>query len=285
MNRKHIYSGWFLLPAIVVFGIFFLLPMVMSLFFSLTVWDFDSWSFIGLENFRVFFSERTLNVSVLNTLKYAVLTSGLKVVLAFFLALFLNSKIKTKGFLRAVAFFPNLVSTIAVGITFRALMHPSKGIINGALELLGIVGVDWLGNPDIALLSIIITDVWKGVGVATVIYLAGLQSIDRSYYEAASLDGASRWQQIRDITLPLVRPAMNSVIILSFVGGMRSFDLIWAMTSGVPTAATNVIASAVYGQYAAGFYGLATAGNVVMLVLISLIVFPLQKFLISREVQ
>ncbi len=285
MDHKKIYTGWFMLPAIVVFGVFFLLPMVMSLFFSMTVWDFDSYTFVWFENFRVFFSERTLNVSVLNTLTYAVLTSGLKVVLAFFLALFLNSKLKTKSFLRAVVFFPNLVSTIAVGITFRALMHPSKGIINGFLELLGMVGVDWLGNPDIALFSIILTDVWKGVGVATVIYLAGLQSIDRSYYEAASLDGASKWQQTRSITLPLVRPAMNSVIILSFVGGMRSFDLIWAMTSGVPTSATNVISSAIYGQYAAGFYGLATAGNVVMLALIALIVFPLQKFLVSREVQ
>ncbi|MDL2294467.1 sugar ABC transporter permease [Ruminococcaceae bacterium OttesenSCG-928-D13] len=263
---------------------FFLLPMVMSLYFSLTVWDFSSFRFVGLENFRVFFSERTLSVSVRNTLVYAVLTSGLKVVLAFFIALFLNSKIKSKGFLRSVIFFPNLVSTIAVGITFRALMHPSKGLFNTVLGFFGLPNVDWLGNPDIALLSIIATDVWRGVGVATVIYIAGLQAIDRSYYEAASIDGASKWQQVRTITLPLVRPAMNSVIILSFVSGMRCFDLIWAMTSGVPTAATNVIASAIYNQYAAGFYGLSTAGNVVMLVLISVIAFPLQKFLISREV-
>jgi raffinose/stachyose/melibiose transport system permease protein len=284
MNHKYIYSGWFMFPAVAVFSIFFLVPMIMSFYFSLTVWDFSSFRFIGLENFKVFFSERTLSVSVRNTLIYATFTSGLKVILAFFLALFLNSGIKTKGFLRSVAFFPNLVSTIAVGITFKSLMHPSKGIINAALELIGIEGVDWLGDAGMAIYSIIITDVWKGVGVATVIYIAGLQSIDRSYYEAASIDGANKWQQIRGITLPLVRPAMNSVIILSFVGGMRSFDLIWAMTSGVPTATTNVISSAIYSQYAAGFYGLATAGNVVMLLLISLIVFPLQKYLTSREV-
>lgn len=284
MKKKYMYSGWFLLPALIVFGVFFLLPMVMSLFFSLTVWDFSSYRFVGLENFKVFFSDRTLSVSVRNTLVYAVSTSGLKVILGFFIALFLNSKIKSKGFLRAVVFFPNLVSTIAVGITFRALMHPSKGLFNTVLGLFGLSGIDWLGNPDLALFSIIATDVWKGVGVATVIYIAGLQAIDRSYYEAASIDGASKWQQTRYITLPLVRPAMNSVIILSFVGGMRTFDLIWAMTSGVPTAATNVISSAIYNQYAAGFYGLATAGNVVMLVLISVIAFPLQKLLVSREV-
>lgn len=284
MNKKYVYTAWFVFPAALIFGVLFLLPMVMSLYFSLTVWDFNSNRFVGLENFFLFFSERTLNVSVKNTFIYAIGTSGLKVTIAFFIALFLNGALKTKGFLRAVVFFPNLVSTIAVGIAFRALMHPSKGLINGALGIFGIPNVDWLGNQSLALYSIILTDLWKGVGVATVIYIAGLQSIDRSYYEAASIDGANRWQQIRFITLPLVRPAMNSVIILAFVSGMRSFDLIWAMTSGVPTASTNVIASAIYNQYASGFYGLATAGNVVMLVLISVIAFPLQKFLISREV-
>lgn len=284
MNKKYIYSGWFMFPAVAVFSVFFLLPMVMSLYFSLTVWNFNSVRFVGFENFKMFFSERSLSGSVKNTLLYAVLTSGTKVVLAFFLALFLTSNIKTRGFLRSVVFFPNLVSTIAVGITFSALMHPSKGLFNAVLSLLGIPSVDWLGNIGIALYSVILTDVWKGVGVATVIYIAGIQSIDRSYYEAASIDGASQWQRIRYITLPLVRPAMNSVIILSFVGGMRSFDLIWSMTGGGPGFATDVMASVIYTQYAAGFYGLSTAGNVIMLLFIAVIAFPLQKFLISREV-
>lgn len=284
MNKKYIYSGWFMFPAVAVFSVFFLLPMVMSLYFSLTVWNFNSVRFVGFENFKMFFSERSLSGSVKNTLLYAVLTSGTKVVLAFFLALFLTSNIKTRGFLRSVVFFPNLVSTIAVGITFSALMHPSKGLFNAVLSLLGIPSVDWLGNTGIALYSVILTDVWKGVGVATVIYIAGIQSIDRSYYEAAAIDGASQWQRIRYITLPLVRPAMNSVIILSFVGGMRSFDLIWSMTGGGPGFATDVMASVIYKQYAAGFYGLSTAGNVIMLLFIAVIAFPLQKFLISREV-
>lgn len=283
MDKKYIYSGWFMFPAVVIFGVFFLLPMVMSLYFSLTVWNFDSARFVGLENFKMFFSERSLAGSVKNTLIYAVLTSGTKVVLAFFLALFLTSNIKARGFLRSVVFFPNLVSTIAVGITFSALMHPSKGLFNAVLSLFNVPGIDWLGNTRTALYSVILTDVWKGVGVATVIYIAGLQAIDRSYYEASSIDGASQWQRIRYITLPLVRPAMNSVIILSFVGGMRSFDLIWSMTGGGPGFATDVMASVIYKQYAAGFYGLSTAGNVIMLLLIAVIAFPLQKFLISRE--
>ncbi|HJA11530.1 MAG TPA: sugar ABC transporter permease [Candidatus Mediterraneibacter merdipullorum] len=284
MNRKRIYSNWFMVPAMVIFTIFFLVPTAISFFFSLTVWNFDSFTFCGLDNYMTFFSDEALYNSIVNTLIYAVLTCVLKLVLAFFIAVFLNSKIKTKNFLRSVVFFPNLISTVAVGITFSALMHPTKGLFNKVIEALGGAGIDWLGNTDIALYSVILTDVWKGVGVATVIFIAGMQSIDKTYYEAASIDGATGWQSLKSITVPLSRPAMNSVIILSFIGGLRTFDLIWAMTGGGPGYATEVMASTVYKQYAAGYYGLSTAGNVIMFVLIALLAFPLQKFLLSKEV-
>jgi raffinose/stachyose/melibiose transport system permease protein len=284
MDKKKMYSGWFLVPALTIFTLFFIIPMVVSLFFSMTVWNFRDFKFIGLDNFKMFFTERSLNIGIKNTLMYAVLTCSLKVILGMLIAVFLTSAIKTKNILRSIVFFPNLVSTIAVGITFSALMHPSKGLINKVLESMGVQGIDWLGNIHIALFSVIGTDVWKGVGVATVIYIAGIQSIDKTFYEAASIDGANGWKQFLNITLPLCRPAMNSVIILAFIGGMRSFDLIWAMTGGGPGFATDVVASIVYKQYAAGFYGLSTAGNVVMFILIAVIVFPLQKYLLSKEV-
>lgn len=240
-------------------------------------------SFAGLKNFKIFFSDESMTIGIKNTLIYAVATSGLKVILGFMLGIFLTSAIKTKNILRSIVFFPNVVSTIAVGITFSALMHPSKGLINKALDVIGVTGPDWLGNINMALGSVIATDIWKGVGVATVIYIAGITAIDRSYYEAASIDGATGWQCIKNITLPLCRPAMNSVIILSFIGGLRSFDLIWAMTGGGPGFATDVMASIIYKKYAAGYYGLSTAGNVIMFIMIALLAFPLQKFLQSKE--
>ncbi|GAA0801882.1 sugar ABC transporter permease [Clostridium sp. AF19-22AC] len=285
MDKKKIYSNWFIVPAMVIFTVFFLLPMVISFFFSMTVWDFNSFTFCGFDNFKTFFSDSSLYSSVINTLIYAILTCGLKLIIAFFLAVFLTSKIKTKNFLRSVVFFPNLISTIAVGITFCALMHPSKGLINQVITMLGGTGMDWLGNTKTALYAVILTDVWKGVGVATVIFIAGMQSIDKTYYEAASIDGATAWEQLKAITVPLSRPAMNSVIILAFIGGMRTFDLIWAMTGGGPGYATEVMASTVYKQYAAGFYGLSTAGNVIMFAVIALLAFPLQKFLLSKEAE
>ncbi|MDF2614174.1 MAG: sugar transporter permease [Clostridia bacterium] len=284
MDNKKMYSGWFLVPALTIFTLFFIVPMVVSLFFSMTVWNFTDFKFVGLDNFKMFFTEKSLNISIKNTLIYAVLTCGLKVVLGILIAVFLTSAIKTKNILRSIVFFPNLVSTIAVGITFSALMHPSKGLFNKVLENIGVPAIDWLGNIQIALFSVVGTDVWKGVGVATVIYIAGIQSIDKTFYEAASIDGANSWKQFLNITLPLCRPAMNSVIILAFIGGMRTFDLIWAMTGGGPGFATDVVASIVYKQYAAGFYGLSTAGNVVMFILIAVFAFPLQRYLLSKEV-
>ena len=285
MDKKKIYSLWFLAPALTIFLVFFIIPMVISLFFSLTVWDFEKFTFVGLDNFKMFFSERTLNIGIINTLIYAALTSGLKVVLAFLIAVFLTSAIRTKNIIRLMVFFPNLVSTIAVGITFTAFMHPTKGVFNKFIEFFGGTGIDWLGNADLALYSVIGTDVWKGLSIATMIYIAGISSIDKTYYEAAAIDGANGWQKIRLITLPLCRPAMNSVIILSFIGGLRCFDLIWTLTGGGPGFSTDVMASIVYKQYASGFYGLSTAGNVIMFILIAILAFPLQRFLQRREVE
>ena len=284
MNKKKVYSTWFLVPALTIFLVFFIIPMVTSLFFSLTVWDLKSFTFCGLDNFKTFFGERSLSISVRNTLIYAFMTSGLKVVIAFFIALFLTSKIRTKNFLRALVFFPNLVSAVAIGSVFKALMHPSKGLINAALEAIGIAGPNWLGDTNLALFSVIAVDVWKGVSISTVIFIAGITSIDSSYYEAASIDGATRWQTIRHIVMPLVRTSTNTIITLSLIGGLRCFDLIWAMTKGGPGFATDVLSSVVYKQYASGFYGLSTAGNVIMFILIAIIAFPLQRFLNRREV-
>lgn len=284
MNKKKVYSTWFLVPALTIFLVFFIIPMVTSLFFSLTVWDLKSFTFCGLDNFKTFFGERSLSISVRNTLIYAFMTSRLKVVIAFFIALFLTSKIRTKNFLRALVFFPNLVSAVAIGIVFKALMHPSKGLINAVLEAIGIAGPNWLGDTNLALFSVIAVDVWKGVSISTVIFIAGITSIDSSYYEAASIDGATRWQTIRHIVMPLVRTSTNTIITLSLIGGLRCFDLIWAMTKGGPGFATDVLSSVVYKQYASGFYGLSTAGNVIMFILIAIIAFPLQRFLNRREV-
>jgi len=277
------YSVWFLVPLLLIYMVLFIVPTIISFFFSMTVWTLTDFRFVGLYNFITFFSEYSLRIGVKNTLIYAVLTCSFKAVLALVLAVLLTSKIKTKHVIRSIVFFPHLVSTVAIGLTFSSFMHPTRGLFNSLLARIGIEGPDWLGNPAMALYSVIFTDVWKGVSVATVIYIAGLMAIPETYYEAASIDGAGSFARFKHITLPLVQSSINTVIILAFIGGIRTFDLIWSMTRGGPGFATDTLASIIYKQYAAGFFGIATAGNVIMLFLIAFLAFPLYRFLISRE--
>jgi raffinose/stachyose/melibiose transport system permease protein len=282
-QRRSPYPTWFFLPAAVIYGVLFLWPTLTSFYYSLTRWSLFDATFIGLDNFVQFFREPFLVQGLINTVIYAVLTSGLKVVLGMMLALLLTSNIIARGYLRSVVFFPVLVSTVGVGITFTVLMHPTQGMINEGLALLGIQGPGWLVDPRLALISVALVDVWKGVGLATVIYIAGLVAIPQDYYEAARIDGATKWQNFWYVTLPLSRPATATVITLSFIGGLRTFDLIWAMTKGGPGFASDTIASVIYKQYQSGFFGLSTAGNVVLFILIGILVFPLNWFLNRRQ--
>ncbi|HET7689809.1 MAG TPA: sugar ABC transporter permease [Nocardioidaceae bacterium] len=278
------YPLWFYLPAGVVFAALFLVPTVVSFYFSLTRWTLFDSEFIGLENYINFLQEPALTKGLVNTFIFAFVTSGLKVVLGMALAMLLTRKIIARGYLRSVVFFPVLVSTIGVGLTFQVLMDPADGLINQALNVFGIAGPGWLVDPSWALLSIALTDVWKGLGLATVIYIAGITAIPQEYFEAAHTDGASGWQVFRHIILPLSFPATSTVIMLSLIGGLRSFDLIWAMTGGGPGFTSDVIGSVIYKQYQAGFYGLSTAGNVILFLLVTAIVFPLSRVLNRREV-
>nr|GID85056.1 bicyclomycin resistance protein [Actinoplanes derwentensis] len=282
-RQKSPYPYWFLIPGGLVFTVFFLVPSVMAFWFSLTRWTLFDQEFIGLDNYAQFFREPALASGLWHTLVYATVTSGLKVILGMALAVLLTGPILGRGFMRSVAFFPVLVSTIGVGLTFQVLMHPTEGVINQLLSWIGITGPAWLVDPDWALLSVAFVDVWQGVGLATVIYMAGILSIPGEYFEAARVDGAGAWHRFRNITLPLAKPATVSVILLSLIGGLRKFDLIWAMTKGGPGFTSDVMASVIYKQYQAGFYGLSTAGNVVLFLLVILIALPLFWFFNRKD--
>lgn len=278
------YPYLFYLPAGLVYSVFFIVPTAMAFYFSLTRWSLFSAQFIGLDNFATFLSDPQLLSGLRNTIIYAVITSGLKVVISLPLAMLLTSNLRLKGLFRGIIFFPVLVSTVAVGITFAALMQPSYGLINSALGALGLPTPDWLGNPSLALYSVALVDVWKGIGIAMVIFIAGILSIPEDYFEAARLEGGT-WAKFRHVIIPLARNATFTVILLSFIGGLRSFDLIWTMTHGGPGFASDVLTSVIYKEYQAGFYGLSTAGNVVLFILVTAIVYPLMRFFNRMELE
>lgn len=281
---KHTYKYWMAMPGLVIYLLIFGIPTFLSFYFSLTRWNLMDASFIGIENFVTFFSQSNLRTALLNTFIYAFSTSLSKVIFGLFIASALCGKFKSAGYLKSIIYFPTLLGFVVVGIAFSSLMHPS-GIINQGLAHLGIAKVRWLINPKIALFSIILVDFWKGIGVTTVIYIAGLKAISPDYYEAAKIDGANRVQTFSFITLPMIVSSINTVLTLSLIGGLKSYELILTMTEGGPGFSTEVLGLVVYKLFGQGMYGLATAGSVILFVSISIIIFPLNHFVSKMEVE
>jgi len=282
---KSYYPRSFFIPTILLYFVFFLIPSVASFYFSLTRWSLFDSRFIGLGNFVEFIQNPQLYTSFIHTLIYAFITSGTKIVIGFFLAVLLTGPVVGRGYLRAVVFFPVLVSTIGVGIMYKSLLDPFHGMVNAVLQFFGLGQPGWFTDPQLAIYTIAAVDIWKGVGIATLIFMAGIVAIPQEYFEAARIDGAGAWKTLREITMPLSRGATATVIILSLIGGLRSFDIIWATTGGGPGFTSDVIASVIYKEYQAGFYGLSAAGNVVLFLVVTVIMVPLTYVLNRRQVQ
>ena len=229
------YPHWFLLPGAAVYAALFIIPSFASFYFAFTRWTFFDVTFIGFDNFVTFFNDPQLSKAFTNTLIYGALTSVLKVVLGLGLGMLFTSDILAEG--TCVQWCSSLFwsSTVGVGITFQALLDPFDGVMNNVLAIFGIDGPGWLTNPDLVLYSIIGIDVWKGRSCRA--HLHG-----RSRFDPARVlrSGEGRWCErvgdFRFITLPFVRPATTTVVILSLIGGLRSFEIIWATTGGGPVS-------------------------------------------------
>ncbi len=283
---KKYYSYVLLIPAALLYFTFFILPTFTSFYFSLTNWNLFGSQFIGLDNFVQFFQEESLAIGLKNTFIYTGVSLCLKMVLGLLLALALNMKLRTQSYLRVVFFFPYVISTLVIGLIFNAILHPS-GVFNKGLEFIGLgfLSQKWLTDPNIVIYTVSFIEVWKFLGVCAVILIAGLKSIPESYYEAAKVDGVNRRTSLFHITLPLLRSSLNTVFILSLIGGLRSFEIVFVLTQGGPGHYSELLSTVIYKQFANGYYGLATAGSVIMFVVVSIIVFPVYIYLTKKEIQ
>ena len=282
-TRRHALPLWFHIPGGVLFIVLFAVPTFASFYFSLTRWTLFDTEFIGLENYKLFFTEPMMVTGFVNTFIYGVATSAAKVVLGLALGILLTAKIIARGYLRSVVFFPVLVSTIGVGITFKILLDPFDGTVNKVLSLAGIAGPGWFTDPDLALWSIILVDIWKGVGIATLIFIAGLVAIPQEYYEAAKVDGATGWQNFRHITAGVAGYGDGCAVVADRWAAVLRADL--GDDQGGPGFVSDVLGSVIYKNYQAGFYGLSTAGNVVLFVVVTAIIVPISIYFNRREVQ
>jgi multiple sugar transport system permease protein len=306
MAREDAIAGWlFVLPAIVIFGTFIFWPILQVLWLSFHEWSVitPEKPFVGIDNYRTLFANGDFHIALRNTLWFALGVVPTQTALGLVLAVLANQKIKGKGFFRTAFYFPSISSSVVISIIFLWL-YSQRGLINFALQQLGFptprppwlanprgvielalngVGIEnvsiWLAGPSVALLSIMMMNIWTTMGTMMVIFLAGLQNISTDVYEAASIDGASRRQQFFHITVPLLRPVVFFVLTLGFIGTFQVFDQIFVMTSGGPAKSTITLGYLVYLEGFRNFaMGYAAAIAVVLFAMIMAI------YLIQRRV-
>lgn len=286
---RNPYSLSMALPALIIYTVLFVVPAVSGLilsFFNTKTFQLSAMSFASWSNYLSVFKDPYLNTAIRNTLLFALVTTVLKVLLGMTLALFVNRKFRGVNYMRTVFFLPAVLNNVAVGLVFRSMMHPS-GLINQGLTALGLGALmqNWLTDPRIAIFSCAFVEVWKWTGYTMVILLAGLQSIDSTFYEAAELDGVTAWQRFRYITLPLIMPALNNSLVINIVGGLKVFDLVQTLTKGGPGSATSVFGTLIYSSFSNGNYGRGCAASVILTAFVLLVALPTQKFMASKEVE
>jgi multiple sugar transport system permease protein len=239
----------FILPSLLLLVVFLLVPLLFSLYLSFTDWNspaIKSVPFIGLANYSFMMGDLRFWNALKNTLYYTVLYVPLGMLVSLVLALILNGAIKGTNVFRALFFMPVISSWVAVSVIWITLLDPTAGVLNYLLQVLGLPGVNWLSDPNTAMIAIVIIAVWKGAGFSMVIWLAGLKAIPRTLYEAALIDGASRWRQFRSVTLPLLAPTTFFLTITGIIGSFQVFSPVYVITKGGPLNATDVVVFRIY---------------------------------------
>ncbi|MBZ4674110.1 MAG: ABC-type transporter, integral rane subunit [Spirochaeta sp.] len=276
----------FLLPNILIFGLFIIVPAIQGLRMSLTEWGvFTTPRFIGFANFVELAQDAVFWKTFSNTIVYSLFTVSLIMVYALALALLLyKNTIKGEKVFRSLFYVPSLLSMITVGIAWRFILGDEMGIINYLLRRFGGSGIPWLTDGNLAMISIIGVSIWAQAGYYMVILIAGLQAIPIELYEAATIDGASKTKTFTAITLPLLRSTLLVVMVLSTIASFKAYELISVMTKGGPGYATKLIVQQVYQvAFLEDRMGYASAMSIVLMLIIS--IFTLVQFKFSGKEQ
>lgn len=286
--KKQMY--YFLIPALAFFLIFWIYPVLQLFYYSVT--DFNginyNFNFVGLKNYIRVLSNGTLTNSMKNTLIYAVTTVVISNILGLAIAMILNTKIKLKGLFRTCAYFPALFSAIVVGFIWSYVYMPEAGMIANLISMFGGDGAAFnpLGNYKTALFAIAFVEIWKGFGTTMIIYLAGLQTVDESLLEAASIDGCNEWQTIRWVKLPLISSTITINVILSVISGLKAFDYSFIMTNGGPGKSTKTLMFQVYETaFTDQKMGRASAFSVLAFAFIIIITILMLIYMNKKEVE
>jgi len=284
-QRKKFLPYLLVSPYLIFVVVFVMFPVLFCFFLTFHKWNIIApMHFIGAANYTRLFHDRLFWKSIGNTLKFLLLHIPLQLIVALFLAELLNQKLRAISFFRASFFMPVIVSGVVVTILWQQLLGFDSGLINRLLVALGLQKTGWLIDPDIAIYSIAVMATWKNVGLYVILFLVGLQTVPTQYYEAAKLEGASRWQQFYHITLPMINPTIFMVVILSTIGGFSLFIEPYIMTGGGPLNQTLSAVLYIYKQ-AFQYYNMgysATLGFFYAIMIMTVVI--LQKKFIEKEV-
>lgn len=285
LNTRNTLVGMtFILPNFIGFLVFTLIPVVFSFILSFMKWDgFNAMEFVAFDNFTKIFKDPNFRNSLVLTIEYSFFTVLFSMAAALGLAILLNNKLKCVNFFRSAIFFPYVASIVAVGCVWKAMFMKNGGVVNAILGLFlpesALPG--WLADVKWALPAVIIVSVWKNMGYFMIIYLAALQDIPYSLYEAAEIDGATKWQQFRRITFPMLTPSHFFVLMMLIINSFKTFDLIFMLTEGGPGTATQLLSMYIYNKsFISWDYGVASAAAMILFLIvggITLIQFRVEK--------
>nr|WP_290831172.1 sugar ABC transporter permease [Halomonas sp.] len=280
-RRMQLYGAMLLLPAAVLLATFAYLPTIATVINSLFLPGFRGApaEFVGLENYQVLFDDPTFWKVARNNLIYAVGTIPTSIAIALGMALFVNGKLRGRGFVRMAYFTPTILPMIAAANIWMFFYAPQIGLFNKLLGALGFSGVNWLGDPNVALGSVIVMSVWKEAGFFMIFYLAALQGIAPELKEASDLEGTSRWSFFWRVTFPLLMPTTLFVLINALINAVRVVDHLFILTKGGPNNATNLLLYYVY-ENAFSFFDRTTAATITVVILLVLAVVATVKFTI-----
>lgn len=274
-TRRALVAWGFALPFLAVFGAFMAGPVVASLGMSFTdmrgtdMRDPLGVNVVGLDNYGRLLHDEVFLQSLRNTAVFVAGSVPLTIVSALAVALALNTGItRLRTFFRVGFYLPVVTSIVAVAVVWRFLLQPDTGLINSLLRTVGIGGPHWLDDPLFAMPSIMVMTAWRGMGFMMVVFLAGLQAIPRTVYEAAEIDGAGRWARFRYVTLPMLRPTMLFAVVVTSIGQLQFIEEPFVMTRGGPLNKTLSVSMDVYNQFGFGNYGYASAMSYVLFVVI-----------------
>lgn len=286
-RQRRTMINLFYIPAIILFCGFVVYPFLQGIRLSFMNWNgySQNMKFVGLKNYIRLFQDANVKTAFVNTLIYGVVSTIIQNILGLAYALFLNINFKGRTVVRTIIYMPVMIAPLIMGYIMYFFFQYDGGAINDILIWMGKEPVDLLVNSNAAISIIVIVNSLQFVGVAMVIYLAGLQNVPAMYYEAAMLDGANFWDRFRHVTLPLLMPAISSSTILNLIGGLKLFDLVMALTSGGPGFSTHSLSTLVTNQYfSAQSAGYASAIGIISFVLIMVISNVVTKYFDKKEI-